>query len=90
MNKTSTNAGGQRQANKTKGKSEKLLLLAIMAIGILGLTFSYSTRKSEPAEMSASANDTTSSDGKIQSDKMILHLNQRSGDSQQTNKVSRF
>ena len=87
MKKTSTRS---KNAAKTKGKSEKLLLLAIMAIDVIGLTFSYGNRKSDSANVSASASDTTSSDGKVQSDRMILHLNQKEQDTQSSKKVTRF
>ncbi|MFK8056673.1 MAG: hypothetical protein AB8F78_11185 [Saprospiraceae bacterium] len=83
MKKTSTKANG-------KGRSEKLLLLAIMAVGILGLTFSYGSKRVEGANVSASASDTTSSTGKIQSDRMILNLNQRDRDTQLSKKITRF
>jgi len=83
MNKNSTK-------NKENGRSEKLLLIAIMAVGILGLTFSYGSKRVDGATVSASASDTTSSDGKIQSDRMILNLNQKDRDTQMAKKVIRF
>lgn len=60
-----------------------LLLIAIMTIGVGGLTFSYSGRNTNKIDASASATDTTSSDGKVKSDRMILHLNQKNSKPQQ-------
>ncbi len=73
-----------------QGKSEKLLLLAIMAIGVLGLTFSYGSKKADSISVSASASDSTGSDGKVQSDRMILHLNQKGTDEEKSKNITRF
>lgn len=83
MNKKSTRRKGT-------GRSEQLLLIAIMAVGILGLTFSYGTKKIDAANSSASSSDTTSSNGKVQNDRMILHLNQKGKETPESTKVARF
>jgi len=75
---------------KSKGRSEKLLLIAIMAIGILGLTFTYGTKNTDTSSVSASTTDTISSNGKIQSDRMILHLNQLDKESSKSTETTRF
>jgi len=67
-----------------------LLLMAIMAVGVVGLTFSYGTRNGHAPSVSASANDTSGSDGKVQSDRMILNLNQKNSESKKSNDSTNF
>lgn len=62
------------------GLSERLLLVAILALGVVGLAISYGSRRGEGAQQSANAVDSTTSDGKLQRDRMILNLNQRTTD----------
>jgi len=83
MNKKNTKS-------KQKGKAEKLLLVAILALGVLGLTFSYGGKHAEGTTTASTGSDSTSSDGKVKSDRMILNLNERSKNSEKEKEVARF
>lgn len=91
MSKTSTRKSSHATKSKNHtGHSEKLLVLAILVVGVIGLTVSYSSRSSTPEIQSASAADSIGSDGKVRSDHMILHLNQRGESENDTMEKSRF
>ncbi len=83
MSRTSTRKASKEVTKSPSGNSERLLLAAILFLGILGLAISYSSKSSSPPAQSASSADTTRSDGKLRSDHMILHLNQRGENNEQ-------
>ena len=92
MSRTSTPTlpHDRQHADPSTGRSERLLLVAIVLIGVIGLAISYSDRLPNAGDHQATAHDTVVSDGQLRSDHMILHLNQRQADRPQRRKTSRF
>lgn len=90
MARTSTPTPRAAGHDQDGGSSEKLLLLAIVLLGVIGLAVSYGGRTSRSGSPSASAHDTVNSDGELRSDHMILNLNQRSSETEEPRRISRF
>ena len=91
MARTSTRPPRDRGPQRTSGgNSERLLLLAIVLLGVIGLAVSYGGRDGRADSPAASAGDTVSSDGQLRSDHMILNLNQRTVDREKPSRISRF
>ena len=91
MARTSTQLPRDRDLQPTAGgKSERLLLFAIVLLGVIGLAVSYGGRSGRADSPSASAGDTISSDGQLRSDHMILNLNQRTTEQEKPSRISRF
>ena len=90
MSRTST----KRNSNTTqteKPRSERILLVALLAVGVLGLAISYAGKSARATDATARAIDTTSaSSGKARGDHMILNLDQRGVDSAEPVRTSRF
>lgn len=87
MSRTSTRSN---KSKKSGGRAERVLLFAILAVGIIGLAVSYAGPSTTATDQSASAVDSISSDGKLKSDRMILHLNQRGKVDDEPAETTRF
>jgi len=90
MNSNLTKNSHKAKRTEGSGNSERVLLLVILALGILGLSISYIGPASSKNSYQAAAQDSTSTDGKIKSDRMILHLNQRGQERKKPQEKSRF
>ena len=69
-----------RDHRRKHSQAEKILLLAILGLGVLGLSISYSSKRGIGDTMPAEAAHNAHPDGKVRNDHMILHLNQREAD----------
>lgn len=92
MSRTSTRSQQQRRAldEPASGGAERLLVVAILLIGVVGLAVSYSGRGASADSPSANAGDTITADGELRGDHMILHLNQRVPAEAPRQRTSRF
>ena len=58
--------------------AERVLLVCLLGIGLLGLVMTYGSRLGSIGDAAAAKPHTLEADGKLQRDRMILRLNQRS------------
>lgn len=92
MSRTSTRRPQHDPAPSDRGPrgSERLLLVAIVLIGVLGLAVSYGGRTGGSRVSGPTASDSVQSGGRLRGDHMILHLDQRGEDAAAESPVTRF
>lgn len=90
MSRTSTERRSKSSKKPKSSQAERLLLFAILALGVVGLSISYAGRGESSTDLRASATDTAASTGKARKDHLILNLNQRHADTSTPTRTTRF
>ena len=92
MSRTSTRRPHDESAPADRGPrgSERLLLVAIVLIGVVGLAVSYGGRSGASAADGPTAADTVTSGGRLRGDHMILHRDRRGEGAAAERSVTRF
>ena len=79
----SNNDPERTPSRRGRWTAERVLLVCLLGIGLLGLVMTYGSRVSAhqsnaAAKATGAENQSGEATGKLQRDRMILHLNQRS------------